>query len=374
MTEVISPYRIPVLNEICKSEAIQFKVFFLAETVPERLWRVEKEKIQFNYTVLPGLRIPLPKQFPIFFNHTITKALKDEAPDIVICGGYHHPSCFLALRYAKRYGKRVLLWSESHEDSVRLKGFPFDWYRNRFIHSCDGFLIPGRKSFDFIQSFGINGKKVWTAPNAVNNEFFSTRSKLARSHAEANRIKKGFPRKVILYVGRLIDVKGIPILLKAFNDISKSIEEVGLVLVGEGRDRRKYEGFCKKQGLCNVFFEGFKQQEDLPFYYGLADVFVLPSLQEEWGLVLNEAAASGLPLIGTTVSGAAFDLIEDGKNGYCVPAGDAESLKTRIIQILTDSQLKIAMGRLSASKSQEFSPSRCAKGFFQAILNGENQK
>jgi len=368
ITEIISPYRIPVFNEIAKSDQVEFKVFFLAETVRGRPWRVEKEKISFRYQVVPGIGIWLPDRFPIFFNPPIRWLLEKENPDLVIGCGYHHPTCLLALRYARSHGKRFILWSESHRDSIRLRSFPFKQYRSNFIHSSDGFVVPGRKSFNFIQSFGIDGKKMWTAPNAVANDFFSRNADTFRSQRQTLKSKRNFPSKIILYVGRLVDSKGIPVLLEAFQSVSKSLE-AGLILVGEGKDQKKYLNFCRRHGLRNVFFEGFKQQDELPFYYGLADVFVLPSLREEWGLVLNEAAASGLPLIATDASGAAFDLIEEAKNGYRVRTGDSEALREKILAILKNPELQDSMGRRSREMIEAFSPQRCAAVFLQAILN-----
>jgi len=361
LTEVISPYRIPVFNEIAKCKQIEFKVFFLAETVSGRLWNVERENIRFDYRVLKGFKIPLPNRFPIFFNPGIGSILRKENPDLIICGGYHHPSFLLALYYAKKFRKRFILWCESHIKSVRLKNPLADFYRNKFMSASDGFIVPGRKSFDFIRRFEVNGKGIWIAPNAVNNDFFSRNGVTAKSR---------FPSQVILYVGRMVDSKGISVLLRAFQDISKS-SDVGLVLVGEGKDQRKYENFCQKHNLKNVFFEGFKQQDELAHYYGLADLFVLPSIQEEWGLVLNEAAAAGLPLIATEASGAAFDLIDEGRNGFRILVGNVVALREAILKVLSNLQLKKSMGEYSREKAADFSPQKCAEGFIHAILNGE---
>ncbi len=382
LTEVISPYRIPVFNEIAQCAQIEFKVFFLAETVSGRLWNVEREKIRFEYRVLKGLKIPLPNRFPIFFNPGIGSILRKENPDLIISGGYHHPSLLLALRYARKYQKRFILWCETHNESVRVISFPAGYYRKNFIRSSDGFIVPGRKSFDFIRKFEVNGKGIWIAPNAVHNDFFSQSAVIARSQSKKHKLQRGFPSQIILYVGRMVDSKGIPVLLRAFQDISNSPspfppptgrgegEGIGLVLVGEGKDQVKYKTFCQKHNLKNVFFEGFKQQEELSFYYGLADLFVLPSTQEEWGLVLNEAAASGLPLIATEASGAAFDLIDEGKNGFRVPVRDAQALRDAILKVLSDVELKKSMGAYSRKKVEEFSPQKCAEGIIQAILDG----
>ena len=112
----------------------------------------------------------------------------------------------------------------------------------------------------------------------------------------------------------------------------------------------------------------------MSLYYGLADLFVLPSIREEWGLVLNEAAASGLPLIATETTGAAFDLIDEGKNGFCVPGGDHEALRNAILKVFGNSELRKSMGEYSRKKVEGFSPEKCAEGFIRAILNREEKR
>ena len=363
LTEIISPYRIPVFNEIAAYPTIDLKVVFFAETERERSWRVPVEKIRFPYEVLPGVAIPLPDRFPVFFNPGLTAALKREAPGVLICGGYHHPSSLAALWYANAARIPFILWCESHLQSARLRGPLFDWYRRRFVRRSQGFIVPGTKSREYLLSLAADDARIWTAPNAVDNPAFSREVNPA---AEQARWRGRFSKNVILYVGRLVESKGLRALLQAVEQLSKSTE-VQLILVGEGVARSRYESFCASRGLSNVFFEGFKQQEDLSFYYSMADIFVLPSLREEWGLVLNEAAAAGLPLIGSEAAGASRDLIEEGENGFRVPPGDARVLAERLSVILGDPTLKEKMGQRSRQIAQRFSPAECAAGFLRAL-------
>lgn len=364
LTEIISPYRVPVFNELAAHPAIDLRVIFFAETERERSWRVPTEKIRFSYEVLPGVAFPLPGRFPVFLNPGLWAALRREAPEVLIAGGYHHPSCIIALRYARASRIPFILWSESHAQSTRLRGPLFDWYRRRFIAGSGGFIVPGTKSADFLRSLGADGARIWTAPNAVDNPAFSRATNASAGQA---RWRGRFSKNVVLFVGRLVVSKGLRSLIEAVAEMSKT-EEVKLIVVGEGSARREYESLCARRGLAGtVFFEGFKQQEDLAFYYSMADVFVLPSLREEWGLVLNEAAAAGLPLVGSEAAGASWDLIEEGVNGFRVAAGDVPSLKERLQRILRDPKLKEAMGERSRRISERFSPAACASGFLAAI-------
>src|SRR5690606_20910096 len=117
----------------------------------------------------------------------------------------------------------------------------------------------------------------------------------------------------------------------------------------------------------NVFFEGFSQREELPFFYAVADVFVMPSLWEPWGLVLNEAMSCALPVIASSVAGATSDHVVDGVDGYSCEPANPEQLARKIESILTDDGTRRAMGQNSYKIIQNYTPEACAQGFYNAI-------
>ena len=105
----------------------------------------------------------------------------------------------------------------------------------------------------------------------------------------------------------------------------------------------------------------------MPKIYALADVFVLPSVEETWGLVVNEAMACGLPVIVTERVGSSVDLVRDGENGYVIPAADPASLASRILGLLTDPPLLERMSSASAERIRQFTPERAALAFVDAV-------
>src|SRR5207248_4915070 len=131
---------------------------------------------------------------------------------------------------------------------------------------------------------------------------------------------------VVLYVGQLIARKGALDLLAAHVLVQQRIPGAQVVFVGYGQLEAELRALVAERQVGGVHFPGHVSIPDLPRYYVAADVFVLPSHEEVWGLVLNEAAASALPLIATDHTGAAPDLIEPGRNGQIVPASDPERL------------------------------------------------
>lgn len=368
LTEIISPYRIPVFNEMAKDERIDLLVIFLAETIQERKWHVRKEDVAFPYWISPGFSIPVPRSFPLFFNPGLYSKLCQVKPDVVICGGYHHPSFLLALLYVKRFGTKMILWSESHALSVRMRQPLATFYRQEFVKRSSSFIVPGVLAFEFLKQLGADGRQIYVAPNAVDSDFFAQRASVFRAQKDEWKKARGFPKHLILYLGRFIRSKGVPLLIEAFEPLANR-EDVGLLLVGDGREGKRYREWCQKQGLRRIFFEGFKQQHELPFYYALADMLVLPSLKDEWGLVLNEAMASGLPVIASDTVGAARDLIVDGVNGFVFRSGNSHALNGRIEQLLVDEGLRVKMGERSYERIQNFGPKQCAEGFLRAICD-----
>jgi len=365
LTEIISPYRIPVFNEIAQSLNNRFLVLFFGETEKRRQWKVCKEKIKFHYGILPNILFQKKGLTPYFLNPTILYRLIKYSPEIIILGGYHHPSDLLALLYAKFFKKKIILWCESNKYDWRWNYPLKDYYKKWFIRSCTGYIVPGEASYGYLIALGAQDKKIYLAPNAVDNDYFTWASNKHRQTKEEFKQAKGYPKKLILYVGRLIDQKGILDLLKAFQMISSEDCESGLLLIGSAENW--YKNFVKTNNIKNVFFEGFILQENLSAYYAASDVFVLPAHSDPWGLVLNEAMACGLPVISSNAAGAACDLIKQGENGYIFQKGNINQLNNYLRDILNDDQKRTSMGEESRKIIQNYSPLKCAQGVIRAI-------
>ena len=155
--------------------------------------------------------------------------------------------------------------------------------------------------------------------------------------------KKKHPTKKILYVGRLIERKGVIYLLEAYDKLN--IENIELIIVGTGDEEEKLKGYVEEKNLKNVTFTGKINNEELENYYNESNLVVIPSVNEgmgdPWVFVLNEAMYYYNPIIATTAVGAAPDMIKN--NGFIVPEKDSDALKTAIETILNDEKLENRM-------------------------------
>jgi glycosyltransferase involved in cell wall biosynthesis len=171
----------------------------------------------------------------------------------------------------------------------------------------------------------------------------------------------------VLYVGQLIERKGLRYLIDAYDRLKRTYADVALVLLGYGPLRNELEETARMRGLPDVHFLGHMDVEQIPRAYAMADVFVLPSLEDTWGLVVNEAMACGLPVVVSERVGGSVDLVRDGENGFLVEAGDADALAERVGVLVRQPELAERLGACSMQLIQQFTPERAAHGFAAAV-------
>ncbi len=369
VTEIISPYRIPVFNALAKIQDVELKVIFLSETDSAlRQWRVYKEDIRFSYEVLPSHRLRVGG-LKLLLNSGLSAALQKFSPDSIICGGYNYAASWQAQGWARRHKTRFVLWSESNQQDARGRSRPIKLLKARFLRGCDGFVVPGRSASSYLKSFAVDANRIATAPNAVDNDFFAAQAEKVRSNESTLRENLGLPQRYILFVGRFVREKGIFDLLDAYARLGSDVRaKVGLVFAGDGVARESLASRAKEISPGQIFFPGFAQREDLAALYALTEVLVLPTHSDPWGLVVNEAMACGLPIIVSDVAGCASDLVEDGWNGYVVPSRNAEKLTVAIDSILRQPELARQMKLHSLDRIRTYSPEACADGLAASAM------
>jgi 1,2-diacylglycerol 3-alpha-glucosyltransferase len=370
LTEIIAPYRIPVFNVLARREAVDLHVIFLAETDQKlRQWHVYKNEICFSHQVLPSWRWRAEKS-SFLFNRGLWSALNKLSPQVIICGGYNYAASWEALLWARRHGVAFVLWSESNGRDARAGRTWVEWLKGYFLKHCDGFVVPGKASFEYLKSLGSPEASILTAPNAVDNRLFAAKAANTRAHAAEFREKLKLPSRFILFVGRLVAEKGVYDLLEAYAKLENNLRsEVSVVFAGDGVCREELAQRAKRITPGEVCFTGFAQREDLAGLYALAEGLVLPTHTDTWGLVVNEAMACGLPIIVSSVAGCSVDLVEDGWNGYVVPPRDSEKLREAIDSLLRRAELKQQMSARSLERIRNYSPEACADGLAAAAIS-----
>jgi glycosyltransferase involved in cell wall biosynthesis len=339
LTEIPAPYRIPLFNAL--SERVDLRVLFLADRDPRRgFYAQHRDEWRFDHRVLPGPQLHRGGRW-LVLNRGVLRQLRRFRPDAVAVGGWNQPAFWLALAYCRARRIPLLVWIESTARDTRSEARPLALARTAMVRGASGAYVPGTAAADYARSLGV--ELVETAPNAIDTSIFE-RAAVDRSERDGC---------TFLYAGRLDPEKGLDTLLEAFREVPGD-----LVLVGAGEDEERLRGLAG----AKVRFAGAKDRDQLVSYYRDADVFVLPSRSEPWGMVLNEAASAGLPLVATEESGAAHDLIEEGVNGFRVPAGDAAVLRDRLRRLAEDPAFRASAGARSRELARGFTPEAWAEG------------
>jgi 1,2-diacylglycerol 3-alpha-glucosyltransferase len=367
ITEIIAPYRIPVFNALAQRPEIDLQVVFLSENDPTlRQWMIYKNEIKFPYRILPSWRQRLGKH-SILLNRAVQSTLAELDPEIIICGGYNYLAAWSAAYWAKRRDIPFLLWTESTALDRRGNFLPIEFLKKHFLSLCSAFIVPGKSSHDYLKQLGVPEQQIATAPNAVDNEFFSSHTELPGCAKSELQTRCKLPERYLLFVGRLVEEKGIFDLLEAYRQLPADSRNIGLVFVGDGSERRALEKKAAQIGQGEIRSLGFVHREELPKIYTLAEALIFPTHSDPWGLVVNEAMACGLPVIATDVAGCTQDLVEDGWNGFVVAPNDISSLSEAMQKLISDSQLRVQMGVRSRERIQAYSAAAWAKGIVEAV-------
>ena len=341
LTEIAAPYRIPLFNSL--AERVGFRVLFLSRADPRRpYYEPHDEEWRFDHRFLSGREVRRDGRW-IVLSRGVLRELHRLRPDAVAVGGWNQPAFWLALAYSRARRIPFLVWVESTERDARPDSRPLEAAKRLMIRGASGFFVPGRASAEYVRSFGVPDDRIALAPNAADARVFE--------RAVVNRTGRGMC--TFLYAGRFDSEKGLDDLLRAFADVPGE-----LLLAGSGPE----EGQLRALADDRVRFLGPLDRDDLAAVYARADVFVLPSRSEPWGMVLNEAAAAGLPLIATEGVGAARDLIEKGRNGLLVPVGDPPSLATAMRRFAEDEAFRVEAGAHSREIAARFTPDAWADG------------
>jgi glycosyltransferase involved in cell wall biosynthesis len=369
ITEIIAPYRIPVFNALARHDGINLHVIFLSENDrSQRQWLVYKDEIRFSYQVLPSWRRRVGRH-SFLLNWGTETALRRAAPDFVVCGGYNYVASWQARRWARRNRVPFSLWTESTTRDIRGNHALIEFLKAGFLRGCDGFVVPGKSSVEYLRSYGVPREMIFTAPNAVDIEFFAHRAETIRKDAAVHREGLRLPARFFLCAGRLVPEKGIFDLLRAYSALPSEVtQEMGLVFVGDGPARSALLQRVAATNLRSIQLMGFAQRECLPAYYALADVLIFPTHSDRWGLVVNEAMACGLPVISSAAAGCVSDLVENGWNGRVVSAGGVGQLTSAMDELARDADLRSLMAERSRERIKQYSPEAWAAGMASAVL------
>jgi glycosyltransferase involved in cell wall biosynthesis len=273
---------------------------------------------------------------------------------------------------------------------ARLKGMPFIlwtgvWMRlrspahrllfplTRYIYRhADAVVVYGEHVKRYLLGEGVAAERIFVAPHAIDNEAYRRPVPAEEQAALRRRLGIEPGDKVVLYLGRLEDGKGLSYLVDAFASVGD--RDAVLVIAGSGAEAGALQEHARRQGVGDrVRFPGYVPPEDAVMYYAVAWVYVLPSVttpvfKEPWGLVVNEAFNQALPVVATNAVGAAAGgLIENGVTGLVVPERDSAAMAAALRRVLAARALRDDLGRRARERVAEWDNERMVRGFRQAL-------
>jgi 1,2-diacylglycerol 3-alpha-glucosyltransferase len=299
------------------------------------------------------------------------ETLERDRPDALGVVGYWRSESMAMLRWAQRSGRPTILMSESQAiDHPRV------WWKEAIkrqrVRRFSAGLVGGPRHRDYLVDLGLPRERIVLGYNAVDNDHYARRAEAARNISEGRRGLPVVP--YFLAVSRFASEKNLPRLIRAFAQYRKAAREGQsweLVLCGDGPAAAEVEAAIRDSGVEEAIHRpGFLQADDLSRWYGFASAFVHPSLMEPWGLVVNEAAACGLPLLVSERAGCIETLVPEpeGTTGARFDPRNGRDLADRLAWMagLPEAE-RLAMGRRAAEVVADWGPDRFARGTLDAL-------
>lgn len=351
LTNIPSPYRIDFFNEL--SEYCELTVLFERSDAENRNkeW-FNRGSFNFKAVFLNGMKFGPDNAI----NFEVLKYLNKSDYDIIIVGVYSTPTGLLSILYMKL--KKIPFILNTDGGLIKKEPVIKKWIKSYFIGSASGWLSTGEKTTEYLLHYGAKKEFTFVYP------FSSLSDNELQTHLiakdEKEKIKNSLNmdhQYVVVAVGSFIERKGFDVLLRACENIDK---KVGVYIVG-GEPTEKYIFLKETLNLKNTYFAGFKSKEELKKYYMAADLFVLPTREDIWGLVINEAMGNALPVITTDKCIAGLELVENTLNGFIVPVNDEVQLASKINEIIDDDDLRLTMQKTSLNKIKSYTVQNMAR-------------
>ena len=376
-------YQAPMLRRIAAEPDIELTVFFcsassMREYRDEGFGRTIRWDVPltegYDHRFLPALGDDRSPTLLRPINYGLARALREGGYQVLWTHGYMRLYHLISMYLAHRRGLVVLNRDEAWERGT-VRGPAKRAIKRVFFRGlrriCDGWLAIGSANRDYHISQRAAPETIFPMPYAVDNERFRTTAQAAVATRESLRAELGLEpgQPVILFASKFQPRKRAADLIDAYAQIvdDPACRAPALVLVGDGADREALERRAAGHGLDAVRFAGFRNQSEMPRFYDLCNVFVLPSVSEPWGLVVNEVMNAARAVIVSDQVGAGLDLVRDGENGFVFPAGNTAALADALRRTLSDAAACRRMGECSLEIVSGWSFEEDVRGLKQAL-------
>ena len=361
ITNIPAPYRIDFYNELGKE--VDLTVLFEAKGASD-------QGIRFNYNLetISNFKAVFLSEGNICekkINWEIVRFLQKNKFDEIVVTSYSYYTEMIGLIYLKLH--RIPYYMETDGGMIRKESGIKRRYKRFLISGAKGYFSPSKSSDDYLAFYGAKREKTYRYPftslkkDDILPQLLTEEEK--RNYKNQLGIQESF---MILGIGQFIHRKGWDVLLQATEKLDR---EIGVYIVG-GEPTEEYLKIKKELGLVNVHFNGFKTKKELKMYFMAADIFVLPTREDIWGLVVNEAMAYGLPVITTENCVAGIELIQNGVNGYLMPIDSPKSIIQDVNVLRKNVRLCSQMGAASLERINHFTIEKMCYAHMSIFANG----
>ena len=354
---VISPYKVTLFNQLSHWFP-NLHVMYYSVTEKMRSWTVDRGDLTHHYSLLNEGN--LEDHSWIWIAIQVWRELDRLNPDLLIVSEYIYLPYWSGLIWAVVHRKKRLFFSESTEADR-----PRPWWKEIvkrwFVRRFDAGISQGSQSKAYMAVLGMPEDRITVKGYSTDNHFYARGAATARANRVELSTQWGVSEVNILFVGRFAPEKNLMALIVAYEQLVNRHPNLGLVMVGDGPLQDEFRNELAMRHLDRAVVIPFLQKQDVPTIYGLADVFVLPSISEPWGLVVNEAMAAGLPVVVSSKAGSAHDLVRHGLNGYVVDPMNVGEIVDAIDRLVSDTDLRRRMGAAAIVSVADFTSEKSAE-------------
>jgi glycosyltransferase involved in cell wall biosynthesis len=358
LTDIPTPYMLEVLDAL--GELVDLTVLFCAATASRALPWTNQGRHRFRQLVVDGftIRSGTPEDPDYYLSPRILAALLRSRADAVVSAGFSIPTAYAAL-YGGLRGSPLIIYSDGTSHYERRLRRHQRLARTVLLRVASACVAKSRPAAERFVELGVDPDRIFLAPH-------SSAMRRLWSIAREREYERSGERFTVLTAGRLVPHKGIDRLLLAAARVDPACR-IRLVIAGDGPESERLRRLVDELGLRDVDFRGFVEHADMPRLYAEADAFAFPTLDDPFGIVLLEAAATGLPLIASLHAGSTWDLFGDEDAGLIIDPADTDRVASALEALARDPGRRRRLGRAAHRATLRRSPEDSARGYVAAI-------
>lgn len=354
LTNIPSPYRVDFFYHLQTTDPEHtFHIIYSAAGLSDRSWSVEEHKLIHSH-FLNTKTVTIKKKMDDKHIHITTntaRVLSSIQPQLLVCSEYN-PTILQAVFWANRHKIPYISWTDGTLYAERNIGIFQKWARHYVIKGAKAFIASSTRSREAQIAYGANPDSIFVSSLTVDIQKYLHQ-------------RQTYHAKNLLYVGSLSERKGLDLLFQALSHVEKNYH---LTLVGTGDKEKALIELAEKLNLTpHITFTGFKEEAALEELYHSHDIFILPTREDCFGLVILEAMCASMPVICSQYADGAYDLIEDNQTGFIIDPFDPKSFARAIDALLDHPATVESMSVRAYEKVLDFNFDNVSKGFLDAI-------